>query len=454
MLPGCSGLPELHPDMALHEVRPVTLEGARGPLSPERSKAILASLKAQQPSESAIFDKHLAVEAALVGSPLVVGNRVTLLQDGKATYEAMFAAIAAARDHVNFETYIIDDDDIGRRFTEALIARQRAGVQVNFIYDSVGCISTPREFFQPMKDAGVRVLEFNPINPLTAKKGWEVNSRDHRKLLIADGQVAFLGGINISSVYSGGSVKRRQEYAKKKKEVDTGEREPPWRDTHLRIEGPVVAQFQRMFLATWDKQHGEPLAQLRYFPKLGPRGKDVVRAIGSSPDDEYSLIYVTLISAIRSAESTVHLTNAYFVPDPQFLATLKEAAQRGVDVRLILPSRTDSGLVFHAGRARYDELLEAGVKIYERRGSLLHSKAAVIDGVWSTVGSTNLDWRSFLHNDEVNAAILGAEFGAQMHAMFDADLAQSEEVTLERWRQRSLVTRLKEAASRVWEYWL
>jgi len=259
-------------------------------------------------------------------------------------------------------------------------------------------------------------------------------------------------------VYSGGGsvIKRRQEYAKTHKpaEETTTERELPWRDSHLRIEGPVVAQFQKMFLATWEKQKGEPLAQLRYFPLLKPAGKDVVRAIGSSPDDEYSLIYVTLISAIRSAESTVYLTNAYFVPDPQFLATLKEAARRGVDVRLILPSKTDSGLVFHAGRARYTELLEAGVKIYERRGGLLHTKAAVIDGVWSTVGSTNLDWRSFLHNDEVNAAILGVEFGAQMRAMFEADLAQSDQITLEQWQRRSLANRMKESYSRLWEYWL
>jgi cardiolipin synthase A/B len=455
---GCSNLPTLHPDMALRDPRPVQLEGARGALSPERSKAILASLQAQQPGDSAIFDKHLATEAALVGSPLVVGNRVTLLQDGKATYEAMFDAIAGAKDHINFETYIIDDDEVGKRFADALIGKQLGGVQVNFIYDSVGSIATPREFFKPMMDAGIRVLEFNPVNPLTAKKGWEVNSRDHRKLLIADGQLAFLGGINISSVYSGGGsvIKRRQEYAKTHKpaEETTTERELPWRDSHLRIEGPVVAQFQKMFLATWEKQKGEPLAQLRYFPLLKPAGKDVVRAIGSSPDDEYSLIYVTLISAIRSAESTVYLTNAYFVPDPQFLATLKEAARRGVDVRLILPSKTDSGLVFHAGRARYTELLEAGVKIYERRGGLLHTKAAVIDGVWSTVGSTNLDWRSFLHNDEVNAAILGVEFGAQMRAMFEADLAQSDQITLEQWQRRSLANRMKESYSRLWEYWL
>jgi cardiolipin synthase len=454
MLSGCSSLPALHPDMGIRDPRPVRLEGARGPLPPERSKAVLASLKAQAPADTGILDRHLAVENAVTGSPLVVGNRVTLLQDGKATYEAMYAAINAARDHVNFETYIIDDDDVGRRFADVLIATQRRGVQVNFIYDSVGCLETPREFFQPMKDAGIRVLEFNPINPLAAKKGWEVNSRDHRKLLVVDGQVAFIGGINISSVYSGGSVKKPSAYAKKKEPAGTAEREPPWRDTQLRIEGPVVAQFQKLFLATWEKQKGEPLPQARYLPALSPRGKEVVRAIGSSPDDEISLIYVTLISAIRSAESSIYLTNAYFVPDPQFLQALKDAAQRGVDVKLILPSKTDSGLVFHAGRARYEELLEAGVKIYERQHNLLHTKAAVIDGVWSTIGSTNLDWRSFLHNDEANAAVIGAEFGAQMRAMFEADLAQSAEVTLERWRKRGLANRLKETASRIWEYWL
>ena len=150
----------------------------------------------------------------------------------------------------------------------------------------------------------------------------------------------------------------------------------------------------------------------------------------------------------------MHLTNAYFVPDPQLLAALEDAARRGVDVKLILPSHTDSWLVFHAGRSYYADLLRGGVQIYERRGALLHSKTALIDGVWSTIGSTNLDWRSFLHNDEVNAVILGQEFGAQMQAMFEADLAASDRITLESWQQRSLDHRVKELAARVWEYWL
>jgi len=444
-LGGCSSLPIITPDMGRHPAQPVQLEGARGPLTPQQSKAILDKLKSRG-EETNIFDRHLALEEAIVGSPLMVGNKVVLLPDNTATYQHMFAAIRNAKDHINMETYIIEDDEIGSRFADALIRKQAQGVQVNFIYDSVGSINAPPEFFKRLTDSGIKVLEFNPINPLTAKKGWDVNQRDHRKLLIVDGQTAFLGGINISSIYSGGSVSQRS-----KQRTEGG---PPWRDTHMQVEGPVVGEFQKIFLATWEKQKGETLAPRKYFPKPGNKGKEIVRAIGSSPDEPYSLIYATLISAIRSAETTVHLTNAYFVPDPQLLAALKDAVQRGVDVRIIVPGKTDSWLVFHAGRSYYSELLHSGVKIYERHDALLHSKTALIDGVWSTIGSTNLDWRSFLHNEEINAVILGQEFGAQMQAMFETDLASSGLITLEHWRERSIGDRLKETLARIWEYWL
>jgi cardiolipin synthase len=329
---------------------------------------------------------------------------------------------------------------------DALIEKQRQGVQVNVIYDSVGTLGTPTEYFQRLRDNGIRTLEFNPVNPATVKAGWDVNQRDHRKLLVINGQTVFLGGINISSVYSGGSSRGRSTSG-------PGD-ELPWRDTDLQIEGPVVAEFQKLFMETWKVQKGEPLTTHKYFPPLQPRGNEVVRAIGSSPDDAFSLIYVTLLSAIGSAETEVWLTNAYFVPDPQLLAALKAAAARGVDVRIIVPGSTDSGLVFHAGRSYYDELLEAGVVILERRDALMHSKTAVIDGVWSTVGSTNLDWRSFLHNQEVNAVVLGTEFGDRMRAAFARDVAQSERVTLEKWRKRSIGVRAKERLARLWQYWL
>ena len=431
--------------MALRPLQPVQLEGARGPLTALQSRAIVDRLKSQG-DQTSIFDRHLALEQAIAGSPLMVGNKVVLLQDGPVTFQHMFTAIRNAKDHINMETYIIEDDEVGNRFADLLIDKQVHGVQVSLIYDSVGAINASETFFKRLTDSGIKVLEFNPVNPLTAKKGWEVNQRDHRKLLIVDGQTAFLGGINISSVYSGGSFSRRSR--------QRPEGGPPWRDTHLQVEGPVVGEFQKLFLATWEKQKGEVLAQGKYFPQLANKGKEVVRAIGSSPDEPYSLIYATLISAIGGAETSIQLTNTYFVPDPQLLAALKDAVQRGVDVRLILPGKTDSWLVFHAGRSYYAELLSAGVKIYERRDALLHAKTALIDGVWSTIGSTNLDWRSFLHNQEVNAVILGQEFGAQMQAMFDIDMAASSPVTLEQWGQRSISEHLKETVARVWEYWL
>jgi len=442
LLGGCGTLPTIVPDMAVQRSTPVQLEGARGPLTSAQSKAILDRLKSGG-KETSIFDRHMALEEAITGSPLMVGNRVTLLQDGPMTYRALLAAIRAAIDHINMETYIIEDDEIGNLFADVFIEKQRQGVQVNLIYDSVGSLKTPKPFFERLAREGINILEFNPVNPLTGKKGWNVNHRDHRKLMIVDGQIVFLGGINISSVYSSGSVNFGSSRA--------SANHAPWRDTHIQVEGPVAAEFQKLFLNTWEKQKGDALAQKNYLPTLQNKGREVVRAIGSSPDEPYTLIYATLISAISSAETTVSLTNAYFVPDAQLLAALKDAAQRGVEVKLILPSYTDFALVFHAGRSYYQELLEAGVKIYERRDKLLHAKTAVIDGVWSTVGSTNLDWRSFLHNDEVNAVILGQEFGEQMQAMFTKDLASSNHITLEQWAQRPLSMRLKELAGRFWQ---
>ena len=441
-LGGCSSLPTINPDMALTPRVSVQLQGARGPLTTDQSKAIIEKLKANSP-KSSILDRHLAVEAAVVGSPLIVGNRVTLLQDGAATFPAVFNAIKRARDHINVETYILEDDEVGNQFANLLIEKQTAGIQVNLMYDSVGSIDTPKAFFARLTDSGVNVVEFNPVNPLTAKAGWNVNHRDHRKLMIIDGDTAFTGGVNISSVYSGGSL--RQTTAAKP------EARAPWRDTHMQIEGPVVAEFQKLFIASWEKQKGNALAPKNYFPKTTAQGQEIVRAIGSSPDEPGSLIYATLISAIRNAESAVNITNAYFVPDPQLLTALTDAAQRGVNVRLLLPSHSDSWLTLHVGRSHYEELLAAGVKIYERRDRILHAKTAMIDGVWSTVGSTNLDWRSFLNNDEVNAVILSNDFATQMKVAFERDIAQSNAITLSNWRNRPLSLRMRETFARLWQ---
>lgn len=444
---GCASLPDAARESETPHTQEVAFEGARGPVSESRSDAIIEKLQPAS-GDIDILQKHLAMEQAInVGSPLVLGNKLTLLHDGPATYRAMFGAMRAAKDHIHLETYIFEDDDIGRQFADLLLERQAAGAQVNLIYDSVGCLNTPKEFFARLSDAGIQVLEYNPVNPLAArKKEWLLNNRDHRKLLVVDGRTAFIGGINISETYSSGSSRRSPR--------KSAANAPGWRDTHLQIEGPVVAEFQKLFLDTWNKQKGPPLAGKTHFPALDKQGDEIVRAIGSVSDDPGSPIYLTLLSAIEHAEQQVHITNAYFAPDPQFLKALTDAAQRGVEVKLILPSQTDSWAVFHAGRSHYSKLLRAGVKIYERRGAVMHSKTASIDGVWSTIGSTNLDWRSFLHNDEINAAILGRDFARQMDAMFARDLAESDAIDLERWERRSLLLRLKEGAARLAEYWL
>lgn len=441
----CATLPDTQRIIARHAGQTANFDNARGPLSREKSAAILAGLKARSGNID-ILDKQLALEQAIAGSPLTIGNKVTLLKDGAATYPAMFAAIRNARHHIHVESYIIEDDALGREFSEHLLAQQARGVQVRILYDSFGSLNTPKAFFERLQAGGIEVIEFNPFNPLAARGNWSPNHRDHRKLMIVDGRIAFIGGINISSVYSSGSVIRR------KPKPTTNHIE--WRDTDLQLEGPVVAELQKLFLESRQKQGGEALPtadNANLFPPLGAPGKDIVRAIGSTPDDPYSLIYLTLISAIGNAEREVHLTQAYFVPDVQLLAALIDAARRGVDVKLILPSHTDSTLTFHAGRGHYTTLLDAGVKIYERRGALLHAKTIMVDGVWSSVGSTNLDWRSFIDNDEVNAVVIGRDFAAQMSAMFAADLAASDAIEPAAWKQRSLRLRLHEWMASWWQ---
>ncbi len=437
-------LPDTDALIARHAGQRAQFETALGPVSERRSAAIVDLLKSKS-GDIDILDKQIALEQSINDSPLLLGNRVQLLQDGAATYAAMFDAIRSAQDHINFEFYIIEDDEVGQQFATLLLERQAAGVQVNVIYDSVGSLATPDAYFERLQEAGMQVLEFNPVNPLQAKKGWLLNNRDHRKLLIVDGRIAFIGGINISSVYSSsGSLPGSRG----------SEDDGPWRDTDLQLEGPVVAELQKLFMDTWQKQKGEPLAERTYFPMLEQRGTEIVRAIGSTPDDPYSQMYLTLISAIGNAEKQVYLTNAYFVPDPQLTQALIEAAGRGVDVKLILPSYSDSALVFHAGRSNYAALLEGGVQIYEHMEALLHSKTAVIDGVWSTVGSSNLDWRSFSDNDEVNAVVLGRDFGQQMLDTFQRDLEASRAIDPAQWQRRSPVLRMKEGFARIWERFL
>jgi len=447
---GCATLPKVSDaiDNASTQEAPQILS-AKGLLSPEKSKALMERLK-QSVAPTDMLQRYSAVIESVSGSPLTSGNKVTLLIDGPATYAAMFKAMENARDHINLETFIIEDDETGRRFSDLLLKKQAEGVQVNLLYDSRGSFLTPAPFFQRLRDAGIQVLAFNPVNPLKARGSWSVAHPDHRKILIVDGKVVFTGGINISAVYSSPSSGKSGLSGK-----IPGTKAPiPWRDTDVQIEGPVVAEFQKLFLDTWQQQKGGNLSGRNYFPDLKAEGHALVRAVGSSPGETNRLTFVLYVSAITFSERSLHLTNAYFVPDAETIKALRDAAGRGVDVKIVLPGNTDASLTLSAGRYYYSELLKSGVKLYERRDVLLHAKTAVIDNVWSTVGSTNMDFWSFSTNDEVNAVILNKEFAAEMEKMFAGDLAESDEIRLEEWKKRPVLERIKEWFAHQFQRWL
>ncbi|HTK02305.1 MAG TPA: phospholipase D-like domain-containing protein [Bordetella sp.] len=439
-----------------------------GWLSYQRSQDIVKKLDgAPAPAASDDIDaatagflqRHLQVEEAISGSPMVAGNRVELLADGPSTYRAMLDAIRGARQYVHMESYIFDDDDAGRTFADALIAKRREGVSVALMVDGVGTLNTPKEFFDRMRDAGVQVVVFNPINPAQARAGWSPNNRDHRKLLVVDGKTGFLGGINISAVYESSPSRGSSASILRGSSADADKppdpREAPWRDTQIRVQGPAVAEIERVMQEGWQAQHGPPLDPREFYPVATRQGDLLVRIIANRPGDSdgYTL-YLTFMSAIQSAQRSIHITMAYFVPDPAFVRALADAARRNVDVVLVLPGFSDSSLVFHAGRSYYTELLEAGVKIYERRDALLHAKTAVIDGVWSTVGSSNMDWRSFALNYELNAVIIGPRFAAQMETLFAADVAHAQRIDPQAWSDRGIEDRFMESIGRMFERWL
>ncbi|MTV40917.1 cardiolipin synthase [Duganella radicis] len=421
-----------------------TVKGPNGDLSDARTKALLAKRWSKGTLD---LQQQAALEEAATGVPLIAGNKCTLLFDGPQTMSEMLKAIAGARNHINLETYIFDQDELGLKFADALIEKQQQGVTVNILYDSVGTIGVPAEFFARMRKAGIHLIEFNPVNPAKVSgEGWKINNRDHRKVLIVDGKMAFTGGINISATYAKSSLFRSASKPTDKSQVG-------WRDTHIKVEGPAVQTFQWLFVRQWASQDKDDLPEADYFPKPVIAGDKVVRVLGSAPGGQFE-IYKAYALAIQEAKKSIHLTSAYFVPDRQTVDALIAAAKRGVDVKIVLPGVSDSGLVFYAGHAFYDDLLSAGVKIYQLKLAVLHAKTAVIDGAWSTVGSTNIDTRSFLHNSELNVIVMGEAFGVEMEKAFQEDMKDSNLITLEQWRDRPFVNRMKEWAARFMNYWL
>ena len=403
---------------------------------------------------SPLMAAHSHAHALVAGlcEPLVTGNRVDLLQDGPGTYAAMFEAIANARDHVNLESYILEAEGPGEEFARRLIAKAKAGVRVNVLYDSFGSLGTPASYFEHLQANGVNVCEYNPLRRLGNLLSRALHLRDHRKLMVVDGRIGFIGGVNISSVYSAGSSPLA---AMSGSGAGAGEApKPGWRDTHVRVEGPIVAQLQRLFMRHWSKHSSIALRGTHYFPPLAPVGNQRVALAACDAGRRRNPFYRALLSALDASQHRIFLTTAYLVPTRRLMRSLLRAARRGVDVHLLLPGVSDFWAPLQAGRSHYSRLLRAGIHLHELHDTLLHAKTCVIDGLWTTVGSSNLDWRSFLHNAEANLVVLDAGLAKEMETVFMADVARSKEIERAEWAKRGWRQRLAEMLARRFEFFL
>lgn len=438
-LAGCASEPRL--DVTRKSARqptaepPVLVEDGQRAASPGEYRQLLAR-DAPNTETQAMLDQLLRVSQQVTGRSLSAGNEVRVLVDGPSTFDHMFDDIARAVESIHLETFILDDTEIGKKLAQQLIASRQRGVDVRVLIDAVGSAELPSEFVQRLRDHAIEVHWFRPFNPIDPRL-WRLNSRNHRKLLIIDGRIAYSGGINFSGSYSKGSFSTTP---------DPDGDHTGWRDTHLRIVGPVVHQLQQAFLEMWNRERPdqERIGGATHFPPIESVGDMMAGVIASDGGDNEFDIYTVLAAAISHARHRVWITQGYFAPNQAFIDILKAAAERGVDVRLLLPGVSDVPLVLQASRFSYEELLKAGIRIYERQGSPLHAKTIVVDSVWSSVGSANLDYRSLVYNFELNTVVVSSQFGRAMDKLFLADLQYADEITLAARQRRSLLQRLNE----------
>ena len=370
-------------------------------------------------------DQFSRAMGVLLGPPNIAGNRFDVLLNGDEIFPSMLAAIRGAKETISFESYIYWSGSIGREFAEALSERARAGVKVHVLLDWLGSAKLDSAQVATMEKAGVTVRRFH-------EPAWyhlaRMNNRTHRKVLVVDGKVGFTGGVGIADAWEGHA------------------QDPDhWRDTHFRAEGPVVAQMQAVFMDNWIKVTGEVLHGPEYFPPLEKRGESMGQMFSSSPEGGSESMQLMYLLAITAAAHSIHLSSAYFVPDDLSLKALVAAAKRGVRVQIITPGEhMDAETVRKASRARWGDLLEAGVEIFEYQPTMYHCKVMIVDGLWLSVGSTNFDSRSFSLNDEANLNIFDATFAGRQVAVFQQDLEHSKAITLEAWRRRPLLEKLLE----------
>ncbi len=358
--------------------------------------------------------------------PLLVGNRIKLMLQGDQVYQSMLDAIEHARSSVNLQTYIFVADRVGRQFVEAMVRKAREGVECRLLYDPVGSIDSLR-FLDELGHTGVAVHPFTPLNPL--KRRWQINLRNHRKLLLVDGKVGFTGGMNVSEKHlvDHPLLTRVKDY-------------------HFMLEGPIVHQMQESFVEDWYYACGEKLISEKFFPPLEWRGDDLARVVTSGPDGDHEAFYQVLFAAIVGARSRLWIVSPYLIPDTGILSALRLAAQRGVAVRLLVPQRSDHPMVSLAARTYYEELLSYGVRIYERKPPFLHAKAVVVDDMWAIFGSANMDVRSFRLNFEANVEVRSRSFVRALSVAIEDDMRNALPVYLPTFRERSPAVKVVERA--------
>jgi cardiolipin synthase len=386
-------------------------------------------IKEQVRHEYAIDDPQFTrAIGVLLGPPLAAGNRAETLLNGDQIFPSMLQAIRSAKKTITFETYIYWSGDIGKEFAEALSDRAKSGVKVHLILDWVGSQKMDAAQLDEMRRAGVEVERYHEPKWYSINR---LNNRTHRKLLVVDGRVGFTGGVGIADKWSGNA-----------QDADH------WRDTHYRIEGPAVAQMQAAFTDNWTKITGRVLHTSDYFPALAPVGKQYAQVFQSSIEGGAESMHLMYLLSLAAATKSIHLSMAYFAPDEPALQTLIDAIKRGVKVQLILPGPiSDAQLVQDASRAKWGELLALGAEIYQYQPTMFHCKVLVIDGLWTSVGSTNFDPRSFRLNDEANLNVYDREVAARQIADFENDVKKSRRVTLEEWQARPWHEKLKERAA-------
>jgi cardiolipin synthase A/B len=380
---------------------------------------------AELPVEDPTFERCMA---HLLGPPLVDGNQITTLINGDEIFPAMLAAIGEAQQTITFETYIYWSGKVGRQFADALIGRAKAGVRVHVLLDWLGSNRLDPASLEELKAAGVDVQRYRPLKWHSLTR---MNSRTHRKLLVVDGRIGFIGGVGIADEWSGNA-----------------ESPEHWRDSHFRVEGPVVAHLQAAFADNWMKTRADVFNSDQYFPDLAPVGERRAQVFKSSPREGGDSARLMFLLSLAAARRRILIANSYFVPDARTIEELVAACKRGVKLEIIVPGRhIDTKTTRHASRAQWGALLKAGAAIYEYQPTMFHCKVMIVDDSWASVGSANFDNRSFRLNDEANLNVLDAAFAQEQAKIFQADSQSARRITLDEWQRRPWRERAVECAA-------